>query len=310
MRRFIMTLQKRMFMGVLLAASLLPACGDWDEIEHVGVGKGGIGGTADNNVSPQAIDAAPLARAITNGYSITTPGNADPLPLCQGGTITGTGCTMKQEWQSWLTDPNVDLAARDWMMKGIVKCSVESTFTIQTEGGPQTFPGQVGLYPGWKSNRLTGANKRERVSSCILSLLNGNNQSLEICIIGPGGSPFIDPCTDPNITNREGGFFGDLFATNPTAYVAGPDADQLAINGRICSGTQGSYCCAESDANCPHKIVLAGAILGSPDQSFENKRCNSLATSGSYEYCTSFFSTREPGRNYTNVFTTFVPPLP
>ncbi|MFT3772083.1 MAG: hypothetical protein QM820_42295 [Minicystis sp.] len=89
--------------------------------------------------------------------------------------------------------------------------------------------------------------------------------------------------------------------------MAGPDTDEVLVNGRICAATQGSYCCAENDTNCAHHIVLAGAILGSPDQSFANKRCNALAASGSFEYCTSFFSTREPNRVYTNVFTTFVP---
>ena len=44
---------------------------------------------------------------------------------------------------------------------------------------------------------------------------------------------------------------------------------------------------------------------------FANKRCNApLVTSGSNQYCPSFYTTREPGRSYTNVFTTFVPAAP
>jgi hypothetical protein len=303
-----MTTKKLMFTGAVLAvASGLPACSPGDESEEVGVAKQAEGPTGNNNVSPEAIDAAPLARPVTNASSITTPSNPDPLALCHSGSVTSTGCVMRQEWESWLA---ADSTPRMWMMKGIAKCSVESTFTIRTADGTKTFPGQWPLYPGWKTNRLNGGDKRERVSACILSLLNGNNATLDICIIGPGGSPFSDACTDPSITLREGGFYGDLFADPPRAYIAGPDSDDIANTGRVCTSNQSSYCCAESDPSCPHKIVLAGAILGSPDQGFANKRCNQLATSGSFEYCTSYFSTREPGRNYTNVFTTFVPALP
>jgi hypothetical protein len=193
-------------------------------------------------------------------------------------------------------------------MKGIAKCAVSSSFTISAPAGGPAFAGQWELYPSWKSGRLTGQDKRERVSSCLLSLLNGNNAELDLCIVGPG-TPFDMPCSDPTLNIREGGFFGDLFAANPTAYVAGPDTADPVDSGRACFATQGNYCCAENDTNCNHRIVLTGSILGSPDQSFANKRCNAaLVTAGSNQYCPSFFSTREPGRSYTNVFTTFVPP--
>lgn len=296
---------KLMFAGALLAAApALVGCAYGDDGEQVGEAAEAVGPNGTNNVSPQAIDAQVLKRGITNSFGLTSSTNADPLQLCKNGTVTGSGCTLRPEWESWLSaDP-----VRGWMMKGISKCATESTFAIQTSDGSLSFQGQWGLYPGWKSGRLTGQDKRERMSSCILTLLNGNNESLTICIIGPGGSPFSDACTDPSITSREAGFFGDLFAASPTAYVAGPDSNEVVTDGRACAATQGTYCCAEDDTSCAHHIVLAGAILGSPDQGFANKRCSSLAMSGDYQYCTSYFSTREPGRSYTNVFTTFVPP--
>jgi hypothetical protein len=302
-----MTLQKDMFKGALLAiaAVTLSACSfDVDsESEEVAEAAEAIGETGHNNVSPLPVDEMVLRRSTTDAAGITSSTNPDPLPLCKGGTITATGCVMKPEWESWL---NVSSSRGD-MMKGIAKCAVESSFTIQTQNGGLSFPGQWGLYQGWKSNRLNGQDKRERVSACILALLNGNNQELNICIIGPGGAPFSDACTDPLISVREGGFFGDLFAQNPTAYIVGPDLAVAADTGRVCtsSSSEGSYCCAEDDTSCSHHIVRAGSMEGPP----EDKRCNSFATSGGFEYCTSFFSTREPGRTYTNVFTTFVPPL-
>lgn len=295
--------------ALLVSVTALPACGgemmadDIDEnVAEVEQAEGYAGG---NNLWPGAISADPLKRANLNAHGVTTPSNPDPLALCANGTVTSTGCTLRAEWQAWL---NADEEHRVPTMKAITKCAVESTFTIVDSSGTFSFPGQWPLYPSWKSNRLNGQDKRERVSSCILTLLNGNNQVLTLCIIGPGGSPFSDACSDPSLNNREGGFFGDLFAANPTAYVAGPDTSDPVDSGRACTSTSGNYCCAESDTACPQRIVLAGAILGSADQNYANKRCNApLVNSGGNSYCPSFFSTREPGRSYTNVFTTFVP---
>ncbi|MBK9266772.1 MAG: hypothetical protein IPM54_44180 [Polyangiaceae bacterium] len=298
--------------ALLVSVTALPACGgemgEFDDFEDVAEVEQAVGWGGTNNLPPQAVASDPLKRGVTNSHGITSPSNPDPLPLCAGNTITSTGCTLKQEWKAWL---NADEYNRVPMMKAIAKCSVESSFTIVDSSGTFAFPGQWPLYPSWKSNRLNGQDKRERVSSCILSLLNGNDANLSICIIGPGGAPFSDACSDPNMTLREGGFFGDLFAPTPTAYVAGPDSADPVDSGRACFGSQGNYCCSEADTACPQRIVLTGAILGSPDQNFANKRCNAqLVNSGGNLYCPSFYSTREPGRSYTNVFTTFVPSVP
>jgi hypothetical protein len=315
----IMTIERQMhlvsrfgLMGALLIAAVaLPACagndadlGDGDE--DVEEAESAIGPDGSNNYPPYAVDSDPLKRSVTNSFNLTTSGNADPLPLCAGGTVTSTGCTLKAEWKSWM---DADATNRVPTMTAIAKCAVESSFTIQSSSG--SFAGQWGLYQSWKTNRLNGQDKRERISSCMLTLLNGNNVELTLCIIGPGGAPFSDACSDPALTMREGGFFGDLFAASPTAYVAGPDSAEPVDSGRACFASSGIYCCAEQDTACAHRIVLTGAILGSPDQAFANKRCNApLVNSGGNQYCPSFYSTREPGRSYTNVFTTFVPSPP
>lgn len=298
--------------ALLLAAAALPACNgtvdDLDDLDDVGEARDAIGPTGTNDLAPYAIDSDPLKRSVTNLHGITTPSNPDPIQLCKGGTVTSSGCTMKPEWENWMA---ADSTNRTGVMTGIAKCAVESGFAIETADGTHSFGGQWGLYGSWKSNRLDGQAKRERISSCILTLLNGNDAELALCIIGPGGAPFSDACSDPEMDTREGGFFGDLFAATPTAYVAGPDTAEPALTGRACNAAEGTYCCAEDDTSCAHRIVLAGAIVGSPEDDFANRRCNgSLVGSGGNEYCTSFYSTREPGRSYTNVFTTFVPPLP
>ena len=297
--------------GFLFTAAGLPACTGDDvdsevEDEDVVEIESAIGPDGTNNYPPFAVDSDPLMRSVTDAFDITTPSNPDPRALCAAGTVTSTGCTLRQEWKSWM---DADAVNRVPTMTAIAKCAVEASFTIQSPG--RTFAGQWGVYPSWKNNRLDGQDKRERISSCMLSLLNGNDVELDLCIIGPGGAPFSDGCGDPAFDTREGGFFGDLFAATPTAYVAGPDTADPVDSGRACFGSRDIYCCAEQDTNCAHRIVLAGAILGSPEQGFANKRCNGqLVSSGGNSYCTSFYSTREPGRSYTNVFTTFIPSAP
>lgn len=296
------------FQGALLVSvAALSACGGeaFDDFEDVAEVAQGVGPTGGNDIDPGDVDSDPLKQSVTIAHGITSNSNPDPIQLCQG-TPGATGCTLKSQWNAWLLD---DVDHRDSIMKGIAKCAMASGYTLSASNG-MTFVGQWGLYQNWKTNRLNGQDKRERVSSCILSLLNGNDESLKLCVIGPGGSPFSDPCTDPGIIRREGGFFGDLFATSPTAYVAGPDSDNPFNTGRVCTSNGGNYCCAEADTSCTHRIVLAGSILGSAAQNYADKRCNAaLVNSGGFLYCPRFFSTREPNRPYTNVFTSFVPEI-
>src|SRR5262245_55378473 len=102
-----MTTQKFMFTGALLAAAAaLPACSPGREPARGGVAEQAEGPSGTNDISPIAIDAAPLTRPVTNAASLTTPGNADVLQLCKTSTVTSSGCTMRNEWESWL---NADL---------------------------------------------------------------------------------------------------------------------------------------------------------------------------------------------------------
>ncbi len=267
----------------------------------------GVGGTGSNNVSPQAVADLSLMQSVTTKFHITSATDSDPSQLCISSTDTGTACNMTPQWESWLTNDNqggADAAAHDWMMKGIAKCALPSGFVISNHDGSKQYPGQWGLFESWEEGSLGGQIAHEWMSACILTLLNGNNESLHLCIIGPGGSPFSDACDDSTITVREGGFYGDLFAANPTAYIVGPQDAPPDINGRDCYATNGTYCCEESDTSCTQHIILTGGMTGS------DSRCNIFQTTGSngqYQYCASFWTNREPGRNYTHGFTTFIP---
>ena len=120
------------------------------------------------------------------------------------------------------------------MLKGIAKCAMSSGFEIVAPDGSARWGGIWGMFPEWKTGRLQGQAKRERLSSCILSLLNGNNLELNLCLIGPGAG-YSEPCADTSINIREGGFFGDLFAAQPrpTSPVLTPPS-QPPTAGLLC----------------------------------------------------------------------------
>jgi hypothetical protein len=301
-----MMLQKLVLVGAVVAASSsMLGCvyGGAGEDEDVSEARQAVGPTGENDLDPKAINNQILAQGVTDYYDITSSssGVVDPLQLCQSSTVTSGGCTMRSEWESWMTGHG------SWgqsLFKGIVKCAAASSFTVQNAEGTLTFEGQWAVFPSWETHRLQGTAAHEHASSCILTLLNGNNESLQLGILGPGGSPYSNPISDPNLTVREGGYFGDLFRPSPTAYVVGPQNQPQSNNGRACYSDTGTYCCPENETCTDQNIVLAGAMTG-PDS-----RCNGFATSGSDLYCTSFWTTREPGYSYSNVFTTFIPPAP
>jgi len=296
--------------AILGGVSAMVGCMYGENGDLVGTAVQGAGGTGTNNVSPEAVDKNSLAQGVTDQYGITNSGGGktDPIQLCIASTITSTGCTMSPQWENWLNDSKnhgANADAHGWMFKGVAKCAVEPDFVISTSDGAHQLPGQLPLFDNWKTGTLGGQIAHEWMSACILTLLNGNNESLSLCIIGPGGSPFSDACDNPgNFPVREGGFFGDLFAATPSAYVVGPETAPVDVNGRDCYADAGTYCCDELQSPCNHHIFRAGSMDGT------DSRCNGFAYTGpnnEFEYCTSYWTQREPGRTYSHGFTTFIP---
>src|SRR6185503_16314487 len=119
---------------------------------------------------------------------------------------------------------------RDEILEGIAKCSVAPSFELRSPNTARTWPGQWEMYPDWRYNTLVGVAARERISACLLSLVNAANQSVSLCLIGPAAG-FDAPCSDSNFDTREAGFFGNLFRESPTAYIAGPAAEFIASDG-------------------------------------------------------------------------------
>src|SRR5690242_16663625 len=114
--------------ALLVSVTALPACGgelnDADVDEDVGEAELAGTWTGANNLWPGAIAADPLKRATLLAYAVIEQNNYDPHPICENGSISSTGCTLKSEWQQWL---NADEEHRAPTMKAITKCSVEST---------------------------------------------------------------------------------------------------------------------------------------------------------------------------------------
>jgi hypothetical protein len=292
-------------MGVFLTTvPLLAACGaeGFDDADHLGTAMQGWGGGGTNNIDVIAFQGDPLKRSTTNGAGITSQSDGNLKRLCQPNTGNSTWCYLKSEWEDWRS---ADATNRNHILKGIAKCSQSSSFELRAPNSGPTFPGQWAMFPDWRSQSLVGVAARERVSACLLSLVNAANQTVSLCLIGPGAG-FNDPCSDSSFNVREAGFFGDLFRESPTAYIAGPADATIPSDGRVCANDS---CCDEGvpDAQCNKRLTRAGTILGIPPN-YTTQRCSGgLVQAGDSEnyFCTQFYSTEEE-YDYNYGFTSFI----
>jgi hypothetical protein len=294
--------------SLVVLSSCFTACaygsGDESEPERLGVVDQGLGGTQNNNLSAQAEATASASLPVLYAFGLTSSSSvSDPLGLCQSDPGSNNSCVVAKPWNNYLNDSvnnGADKVSHYAMMKGFAKCALETGFTLYAKDGT-AFPGEVGLNPDWKTSRLTGTDNHERLSGCLIALLNGDNVTRSLCMISPG-APYNAPCDDPGMALQEGGFFGDLFSTIPSAYVAST-SNVPYTSGRVCGSNFSQYCCNEGSSCASTKIFFVSSF---------SARCEHIAYAGpnqTYPYCASFYSTMEPGRHYLYGFTTYVPAL-
>jgi hypothetical protein len=101
----------------------------------------------------------------------------------------------------------------------LVRCALAAgdSITAQDQNGASyTFPGQLGLAPGWKTGGCDATCQRA-ISSCMLAHVNTTGIHIPLWLVSP--NPAIGWGTDPQYPNREGTFFGNIFAPNAASGV-------------------------------------------------------------------------------------------
>src|SRR5262249_51563966 len=123
-----------------------------------------------------------------------------------------------------LVDPTLAAtAAKREQLKYLVRCALPADVAVYAdiEGERFTFPGSLGLAPGWLTEAMTPSEERW-VSACLLAHVNYFGKHVQISIRATGiAVPELVASADEQQTFSifEGGFFGNLFAPAPAAYT-------------------------------------------------------------------------------------------
>ena len=126
----------------------------------------------------------------------------------------------------------------------LVTCALPKHIVLFTQQGAErfTFPGQMGLAPGWLTRPMTPQEERW-VSACMFAMVNYFGKHVEVSLRAePPPVPFFQPSEEEKqrFPLFEGGFFGNLFGPHPVAYVCQgtrtPADDQEPVfQDRVCT---------------------------------------------------------------------------
>jgi hypothetical protein len=125
----------------------------------------------------------------------------------------------------------------------MARCALASGDSLvkQDQNGVSfTYPGGLGLAPGWKNG---GCNRdcAEMISACMMAHINSSGTHIPLWMDSPDS---VGWGTSTSFPTREGTFFGELMVVNgynnvDGYYCYGPGADQNVVPGRL-GANQGS----------------------------------------------------------------------
>jgi len=152
------------------------------------------------------------------------------------GLAGGAGVTDRIDPSAALTRGGALMATADGRttVGYVVRCALPAgrAIAIPAPGGVvHTFQGQVGLAPEWEAGAC-GPTCQRWVSACLLSMINTAGQHHPLWMAAPHAA--IGWGQDARFPLQEGAFFGNLFASPPTAdHCGGRDFGTRPIPGRI-----------------------------------------------------------------------------
>jgi len=144
-----------------------------------------------------------------------------------------------------LTDPALAATSEQrQFLKYLIGCALPADVELYAEvnGRRFVFPGSLGLAPAWSERALTKTEQRW-VSACILARTNYFGTPVQISLRArqsPHAALETSLGERQSHTLQEGGFFGNLFAEQPVAYVCANDRTpaertELVHSKRICT---------------------------------------------------------------------------
>jgi hypothetical protein len=184
-----------------LAAAALAACGA-EFAGELGSGTEQQALSGDNGFSPNGLSQNGLSQ---NGLSQNG--------LSQNG-LSQNGLSQNG-FSAWF---NGNPVMGDTVMRYLVKCAVASgqsrTWTNPATGVSYTWPGDLGLAPGWSGGTPATLVEQQVITACLAAHVNRYGTSVPICLNGRGADNAVIPHGPTELTDYpqdEGAFFGNLF---------------------------------------------------------------------------------------------------
>ena len=176
---------------------------------------------------------------------VLRPVAAEPLVL--EPVLSSHASAPRQEVE--LADPTLAATeAKRHQLKYVVNCALPDSMVLFSVQGQErfTFPGHLGLAPGWLKHPMTAPQERW-VSACMLALTNYFGTHVDVSLhANPVLVPFLAQTKEETgtFTLFEGGFFGNLFSATPVAYVCSGtrtkiEAQDPVFHDRICTKATG-----------------------------------------------------------------------
>jgi hypothetical protein len=216
----------------------------------------------------------------------------------------------------------------------IVSCALEPGITIEyavsgvadtappttpytCSGGVCTFPGGLGIAPGWKDKKLDTAG-RGWISACLFARVNANDTAEQISLRGRNPALAVSAEEADDYSLEEGGFYGNLFTDAPESEP--PDWHACRGEAQAAGETGGLALrdCAEENPANPGFTYCGFYYAGdcrdyTPDFPSAYACKNFDAGQGIYGDCHEDAGNKSgswPGGNkkYRQVITTFVSP--
>ena len=166
--------------------------------------------------------ALPSVLLIASASLFNAP--ADDGPADDG---LADGARDTSAYQELVEVPMVDTPKGREMLGYLAACALPADFGAYAEkdGERYDFPGAMGLAPGWLDDPMTASQQRW-VSACILALKDGNDGGVSVSLRAPNSdNPALRPSEEDlaAYTIHEGGFFGNLFYSEPIAFACRGD---------------------------------------------------------------------------------------
>ncbi|WP_404365536.1 hypothetical protein ACIHQR_34885 [Corallococcus coralloides] len=169
---------------------------------------------------PASVDQA---QQVDNGLTVnglTVNGLTVNGLTVNGLTVNGLSTQGFNEW----FNQNADTAPM--VMAYIVKCSVPEgqtrTFQSTTTGVKYTWPGALGLAPGWAAGKVATVAEQQAVSACLAAHANKYGLHIALSVLGRTADGAAIPYSAEELSQfsaKEACFFGNLF-TNEGLFAA------------------------------------------------------------------------------------------